>query len=82
MASTRSKRSLVPSTITTSDRRGASAPSIIHGRDEMTEIDHLKSKIAKQRNEIARLEQKVAELAAEKLEMHRDMLMLKIRLGE
>lgn len=48
----------------------------------MTEIDHLKSKIAKQRNEIARLEQKVAELAAEKLEMHRDMLMLKIRLGE
>jgi len=53
-----------------------------HGRDEMTEIDSLKSKIAKQRNEIARLEHKVAQLAAEKLEMHRDMLVLKIRLGE
>ena len=31
----------------------------------MTEIDHLKSKIAKQRNEIARLEHKVAQLAAD-----------------
>lgn len=48
----------------------------------MTEIDNLKSKLAKQRNEIARLEHKVAQLAAEKLEMHRDMLMLKIKLGE
>ena len=29
----------------------------------MTEIDTLKSKVAKQRNEIARLEQKIAQLA-------------------
>jgi hypothetical protein len=48
----------------------------------MTEIDDLKSKVAKQRNEIARLTQKVAELAADKLKMHRDMLVLKLRLRE
>lgn len=48
----------------------------------MTEIDDLKSKVAKQRNEIARLHQKVAELAAQKLKMHRDMLVLKLRLRE
>jgi uncharacterized coiled-coil protein SlyX len=48
----------------------------------MTEIDILKSKVAKQRNEIARLEQKVAELALDKLQMHRDILALKIKLGE
>lgn len=48
----------------------------------MTEIDALKSKVAKQRNEIARLEQKVAELALDKLQMHRDILALKIKLGE
>jgi uncharacterized coiled-coil protein SlyX len=47
-----------------------------------TEIDTLKSKVAKQRNEIARLEQKVAELALDKLQMHRDILALKIKLGE
>jgi uncharacterized coiled-coil DUF342 family protein len=41
----------------------------------MTEIDDLKSKVAKQRNEIARL-------AADKLQMHRDMLVLKLRLEE
>ena len=48
----------------------------------MTEIDHLKSKLAKQRNVIAMLEQKLAKLAFEKLEMHRDMLVLKQRLEE
>ena len=48
----------------------------------MTEIDTLKSKVAKQRNEIARLEQKIAKLAFEKLEMHRDMLVLKMKLEE
>jgi len=48
----------------------------------MTEIDDLKSKVAKQRNVIAMLEQKVARLAFEKLEMHRDMLVLKIKLEE
>jgi uncharacterized coiled-coil protein SlyX len=48
----------------------------------MTEIDTLKSKVAQQRNEIARLEQKVAELALDKLQMHRDILALKIKLGE
>ena len=46
----------------------------------MTEIDVLKSKVAKQRSEIARLEQKVAELAFDKLQMHRDMLALKQRI--
>jgi uncharacterized coiled-coil protein SlyX len=49
---------------------------------QMTEIDTLKSKVAKQRNEIARLEQKVAELAMDKLQMHRDILVLKSKLGE
>lgn len=48
----------------------------------MTEIDALKSKVAKQRSEIARLEQKVAELALDKLQMYRDILALKIKLGE
>ena len=48
----------------------------------MTETDQLKSKVAKQRNEIARLEQKIAKLAFEKLEMHRDMLVLKMKLEE
>ena len=48
----------------------------------MTEIDTLKSKIAKQRSEIARLEHKVAELAMDKLQMHRDILVLKGKLGE
>ena len=45
-----------------------------------TEIDTLKSKVAKQRNEIARLEQKIAQLAFDKLQMHRDMLALKQRI--
>ena len=49
---------------------------------DMTEIDDLKSKVAKQRNEIARLTQKVAELAADKLRMHRDMLVLKQQMKE
>jgi len=49
---------------------------------QMTEIDTLKSKVAKQRSEIARLEQKVAELAMDKLQMHRDILVLKSKLGE
>lgn len=48
----------------------------------MTEIDTLKSKIAKQRNEIARLEQKIAQLALDKLQMHRDILALKIKMEE
>jgi uncharacterized coiled-coil protein SlyX len=48
----------------------------------VTEIDTLKSKVAKQRNEIARLEQKVAELALDKLQMHRNILSLKIKLEE
>jgi len=47
-----------------------------------TEVDALKSKIAKQRSEIARLEQKVAELATDKLQMHRDIIALKGRLEE
>jgi uncharacterized coiled-coil protein SlyX len=49
---------------------------------DVTEIDTLKSKVAKQRNEIARLEHKVAELAMDKLQMHRDILVLKSKLGE
>ena len=48
----------------------------------MTEIDQLKSKIAKQREEIARMQQKLAKLAFEKLEMHRDMLVLKMKMEE
>ena len=48
----------------------------------MTEVDRLKSKIAKQREEIAWMQQKLAKLAFEKLEMHRDMLVLKQRLEE
>jgi uncharacterized coiled-coil protein SlyX len=61
---------------------GGFGPHSTHGRDEMTEIDDLKSKVAKQRNEIARLTQKVAELAADKLKMHRDMLVLKQQMKE
>ena len=74
-----------------SDYEGLSEAELLNAevaklkREKITmsaEIDDLKSKLAKQRNEIARLTQKVAELAADKLEMHRDMLVLKQRLKE